>query len=67
MDLNASLCPMGTTCFSYNTFNHMCQWKGFQLLIIVDLPNVNCPLVLFLAIHHNNCVIDELCWFLQPQ
>jgi hypothetical protein len=45
----------------------MSQWKGFQLLIIVDLPSVNCPLVSFLATHHNNCVIDELCWFLQPQ
>ncbi len=58
--------PFRDNSFFYITFDHMCQWKGFQPVIIVDLPSVSCPLVPFLVIHHNHCVINELCWFLQP-
>ncbi len=53
--------PSRDNSFFYITFDHMWQWKGFQLVIIVDLP-----LVPFLVVHHNHCVINELCWFLQP-
>jgi hypothetical protein len=41
----------------------MSQWKGFQLVVIVDLRTGNCLLVSFLAIHHNHCVINEFCVF----
>jgi len=37
--------PSKDNSFFYTTFDHMCEWKGFQLVIIVDLPSVSCPLV----------------------
>jgi len=42
---------------------HLCEWKKIQLIIIFDLPNGGCYLVSLLAIHHNHCVISEICWF----
>jgi hypothetical protein len=41
----------------------MFQWKGFQLVVIVDLRTGNYLLVSFLAIHHNHYVINEFCVF----
>jgi hypothetical protein len=45
----------------------MCQQRGFQIIVIVDMPNGSYPLVSFIAIHHNHCVINDFFGFLQPQ
>ncbi len=63
---NFKYCPFTWVVLLIVILPHLCEWKFFQLIVIVDFPNGSCSLDSLLAIHHNHCVINELFWFLQP-